>query len=620
MRLNWNRKYTTIAIYCAIVLVFVALVIFLLVSAGNIGTFFKNILAAFRPLVYGIVLAYLMWPTLRFFERRVFAFITGDDAVPRQPELPDIPDVPKKPKEPKKPVFKEGGSIEKYRKECADYEQAHAEYKRALREYKRALFRKKLVERRRASIIKNAPRLEKRIARVTARHERIFARSYEDGAKRTRFGVRRALSALSAIIVALILLALFMYMIVPQLADGFTELSTKMPVYIASFTTWLSDVAKRSDYLGDIVKGLIEYLNTFLSTIYNFLQGLLPTIASAVSSLLSILKDIGLGIFFSIYFLLGKERVIAKCKKLSCALLTPRAYVRFSKIGRDLNKNFGSFITAKLMDCLIIGLISLLVLLFLGVPYYPLLAAIIGVTNFIPIFGPFVGGFIGGFIVLITDPSKLLAFIIYVIIVQQFDGNILGPRLLGAQTNMTSLGILTALTIMSSYWGFAGLVVAVPLSAVIYSLIKELSERKLKKRGQPTETSDFYDPDDHIGRALHEESQLKKDHKKTLRQALSSSKTGDRALKLKIVSTLVDKVDEADEQHKNSDFFGTRDDSAEEFLKDIKINPPDLSYPMTETGSFDMNDTGSFDTAETEPINVPDEETDVQQTPDENQQ
>ena len=570
MKLNWNKKYTTIAVYCAIVLVFVAAIIFLFISAGNFGDFFKKVIAAFRPLIYGVVLAYLLWPILRMFERRIFAFITGDDNVPKQPDLPDIPDVPEDPKKPEKPVFRKGESIEKFREECAAYEKARLEYVKAHREYKKALAAKARAERKRAFIIKNAPRLEKKIARITARHERIFARTYDDGAKRTRFGVRRTLSTLSAVIVALVFVALFVYMIVPQLADGFNELSTKMPVYIASFTTWLSEAAKRSDFLGDVVKGLIEYLNGLLSTIYNFLQSILPTIASALSSALTVLKDIALGIFFSIYFLLGKERVVAKCKKLMCAIFTPRAFERFSKIGRDLNKNFGSFITAKLMDCLIIGIISFFALLIIGVPYYPLLSAIIGITNFIPIFGPFIGGFIGGFIVLITDPSKLLAFIIFVIVVQQFDGNILGPRLLGAQTNMTSLGILTALTIMSSYWGIAGLIVAVPLSAVIYGLMKEFSEKRLQKRGQAISTTDFYETDDHIGRALHEEAQIKKDHKKTLRQTLSSSRTGDRALKFKIVSTLVDKVDEADEQHKNSDYFGTRDDSAEEFLRDIK--------------------------------------------------
>ena len=573
MKPSWNRKYTTIAIYCAIVLLFIVFSVFFFINYGNFDTYIDSIWKALRSIIYGAIISYRLWPVLKFFENKVFAFITGDDAVPTIPDKPEIPVVPEIPVKPEKPVIDKSVSVIEKQRILLEYDEALREYKRLMREYKRAVASKKHAESTIKKIEKTTPKLEIKIAKVTARHERIRARSYDDGAKRTRFGIRRALSVLMTVIVTLILLALFIYMVVPQIVSGYNDLTVQLPKYAADVSAWLGQTASRTDFIGDIFSDLVKNLNELISNISSYIQNALPTIGKAIGNVFTTLKDVGIGIFFAIYFLLGKERVVAKIKKLFRAILSDKAFGKFSKVGRDLNKNFGSFITAKLIDSLIIGMLTFIGMLILNLPYSPLIAVVIGVTNIIPMFGPFIGAIPSAFIIFIVDPMKALVFVIFIIVLQQFDGNVLGPRLLGAQTNTTSLGILTALTVLSSFWGITGLIIAVPVFAVVYTIIKERSEKRLSRKGASVDTADYYDQNDYIGRALHEEQEIKKQHKNTLRQTLSNSGAGDAALRLKIVSSLVDKVDETDEHRKaNSDDLyndALHDDSAEEFLKSV---------------------------------------------------
>jgi len=547
VKLYWNKKYTTVALYVLIVLLIVVFSVFFFMNYGDFTSYWSSIMSALRPLIYGAIFAYLTWPILKLFENKAFAFVTGDDKIPVVPQKPTVPKMPKEPKKPTKPVFSDDVPADKRAAKMQIYETALAAYRQDLRIYKKEFAEYKRAVKMCAWIDKNAPRIERNIVRKTLRHARIKERAYSDGAKRTRYGLRRALSTLCAETVVIIIVAVFVYLVVPQLSEGYNEIYSKMPSYISSVTAWLNDLSTRTDLIGNIASGVVESINAFLSTVYTILQDLLPTLASAIRNVVVTVKDLFIGAFFSVYFLLGKERIIAKFRKLFRSLLSDRAYLRFSKISHDLNKNFGSFISAKLIDSLIIGLMSFVILLVLNVPYYPLISVVIAITNIVPIFGPIVGGIIGGIVVFITNPSKLLVFIIFDIVIQQFDGNVLGPKLLGARTNSTSLGILTALTVLSSFWGLTGLLIAVPLFAVIYSFIKEKSEKRLENRSLPVDTAEYYDPDDEVGRALSEEAKIKREHKTTLRQSMSNSRAGNATLKLKIVSDFVERIDRTDE-------------------------------------------------------------------------
>ncbi|MBQ0125650.1 MAG: AI-2E family transporter [Clostridiales bacterium] len=548
----FNSKYTTIAAYVLIVAVILTLLIFLFLSFSDFSGYLKKFASAFRPLIYGAIIAYLVNPIMKLFDNSVFAFITADDKIPVPKTVPEIPQKPEKPVKPKPDGAVRGLSYaerlerrDKYLALLDDYKKACKKYREDLAEWKRAKWECKWIPKR-------AHALERRITRITYRHKRIEAKTSYDGEKKTRYGLRRALSVTCAGIVAAAMVALFVWMIIPQVVEGVNELVSRMPLYIATFSNWLSGLADEPGYFGEIINNLIESLNKLISTIYNVIQDILPYIRDALSGVVIVVKDLIIGIFFSVYLLLAKERLSAKLKKLTCAIFKPKAYDRIIDVCSDVNKNFGSFITAKLIDSLIIGILTFIGLLILNVPYYPLVAVIVGVTNIVPMFGPIIGAIPCAFIIFITNPEKVLVFIIFIIVLQQFDGNFLGPKLLGAQVNATSLGILTALTVLSSFWGITGLIIAVPLFAVVYKIIKEVSEKALEKKGASPNTVDYYNSDDSIGLGLHAEAEAKQKRKNdTLKKSFSSTVAGEAALNIPIVSSVVDKIDKSAESRKS---------------------------------------------------------------------
>ena len=153
---------------------------------------------------------------------------------------------------------------------------------------------------------------------------------------------------------------------------------------------------------------------------------------------------------------------------------------------------FGGYFTGVLIDAIFVGVITFIALIIFGVPYASLVAVIVAITNVIPIFGPFLGAIPSAFIIFISEPSKAIVFIILILVIQQIDGNIIAPRILGNSTGMSSLAVIVAITIMGSIFGFMGMLIGVPVFAVIIALIKELVEERLAMKELPVETSHYY--------------------------------------------------------------------------------------------------------------------------------
>ena len=153
---------------------------------------------------------------------------------------------------------------------------------------------------------------------------------------------------------------------------------------------------------------------------------------------------------------------------------------------------FGGFITGKLLDSLIIGMITFVFMSFFNMPYIVLISVIIGVTNFIPFFGPFIGAIPCSFLVLMVSPLKCLYFVIFILILQQFDGNILGPKILGDSTGLSSFWVMFAILIAGGLFGFVGMIIGVPFFAVLYSLITSLVNRSLADKNLPIKTTDYF--------------------------------------------------------------------------------------------------------------------------------
>jgi predicted PurR-regulated permease PerM len=227
------------------------------------------------------------------------------------------------------------------------------------------------------------------------------------------------------------------------------------------------------------------------------------TSTSLVGSIITIFKSLLnfiIGIIISIYLLVDKERFIAQAKKVLYAFLTRERANNFINNLRYSDKIFGGFISGKIIDSLIIGVLCYIGMLVLRLPYSVLIAVLVGITNIIPYFGPFIGAIPSAFFILMIDPKKCLVFVIFILILQQFDGNILGPKILGDSTGLNSFWVIFSITVFSGLFGILGMFIGVPVFAVIYAAFKTLINKRLEIKHMPVETSYYidydYDPDE----------------------------------------------------------------------------------------------------------------------------
>ena len=220
-------------------------------------------------------------------------------------------------------------------------------------------------------------------------------------------------------------------------------------------------------------------------------QQMLTTITGGVISgiwgLVSFAMDFLVGIIVSVYMLAMKEQSLARCCKLLYGVCK-EAHARWiARAVRRADGIFSGFVRGKLLDSLIIGILCLIGCTILGMPYAPLVSLIVGVTNVIPFFGPFMGAVPSAFLILLVSPKKCLFFVIFVIVLQQFDGNILGPKILGDATGISSFWVVVAILVGGGFGGVLGMFLGVPVFACLQVLVKYLVDRRLRRRNMPTE-------------------------------------------------------------------------------------------------------------------------------------
>lgn len=328
--------------------------------------------------------------------------------------------------------------------------------------------------------------------------------------------LRRALSLTLTIITALAIITILVYTVVPSTVNSINDFASKLNSYISGVQKIADDLIVKfgpilfnedyssfSEFLKDheIALSLNDIISNSFSLFRNGFENILSFGSKFVGQVLNIL----MGIIMAVYFLANKEKICGQSKKLLASLTTRRTYLNTIRLARYTHKTFGGFIIGKIIDSAIIGVLSFIILWILRMPYYPLLAVIICITNIIPTFGPIFGGIIGGFLVLIVSPESLLVFVIFVICVQQLDGNVIGPFILGDSIGISALWVVIAIVLASGLFGFAGMVVGVPAVAVVYALVKQSTERRLRKKNMPVNT-EFYRSDPPVNMALEPEN------------------------------------------------------------------------------------------------------------------
>lgn len=403
MKIRFNEKYNTISVYVLIVFTLALLITTLILKGSIYWAYIENIISVLAPVVWGMVIAYLLWPLLAFFEKH-FSKLTGR----------------------KKPH----------------------------------------------------PRIDRTV------------------------GIFLCEGLMLLVIVGII------YAVIPELVGSIKNIFTHLPDYFANLQDYLSDTfveyIKKNPEAGEtlsaafvsIEESVLSAAEEFQPKINSLLakDGILANVTSGALAFIIGLKDFCLGIIVSVYLLYSKEKFQAQTKKLFHAVLPRKRCKQLFRVAAKANGTFMRFLSGKALDSLIIGMLCFISLTIMKAPYAELISVIVGITNMIPFFGPFIGAIPSALLILLSQPEKTIPFVIFILALQQFDGNILGPKILGDSLGLSPFWIMFAVFLGGGLFGFIGMVVFVPLFALVYMMIRESVNEALRKKNLPIDSAHYLPP------------------------------------------------------------------------------------------------------------------------------
>lgn len=388
MKINWNKKYTTIAVYSFIV-IFLSIIFYLILSGiDRFNQVVTGYFSVMYPFIYGFIIAYLINYPLNFFTKQL----------------------------------------------------------------NKVKFLKKI--------------------------------------KQNKIHV---IALILAYILSAILVYLFIAFILPQLVVSITGLVRRIPQYVGSTTEVINDITMDVSLPPEVLEFIDNRWNEFAGFINEFAGKLVPSLLFFLRNTAQSFFNLFLGIVISVYMLAEKKRFINVAKKVNYGLFSESLSGKVMRISRKSHNIFRNFLGGKILDSAIVGVICYIVLSIANMPYILLVSFIVAVTNIIPFFGPFIGAIPSFIIIFFESPIKGFWFLVIIFILQQVDGNIIGPKILGDSLGISSFWILFAVLVSGKIFGFVGMVIGVPLFVLIYSIVKEIIEERLKSKGLPVETEQYID-------------------------------------------------------------------------------------------------------------------------------
>ena len=401
MRFKWDRKYLYWGLTAFAVILGIIVIYLLLTNLSGIAEGISYVLGAFKAVIYGFALAYILHPLLRVLEL---------------------------------PVFTRWGK----------------------------------------KLYKNRP------------HK---VRSFS-----------RAMGITLTMLVVVAVLTLLMRMVLPKVYESVITLVGNLPQYYTTARAWLAGLFSDGSEIQNSVLSLFDNLNTTITDFFsadsiNQLRDVISQVFTSIYTVARELVNIIIGFVVSVYVMMNKERFAAQAKKFLYAHLRADWVTGFLKKLHDANHIFIGFLGGKIIDSLVIGISSYILLTIFRIPYKELVSVLVGVTNMIPFFGPFIGAVPSALFILMIDPIKCITFLIIIIVLQQLDGNILQPKILGAITGLSGFWVLVALVVGGYFFGVVGMLLSVPVMSMVYAWIKTNAEQRLKKKGLPPDTLSYQNVD-----------------------------------------------------------------------------------------------------------------------------
>ena len=312
------------------------------------------------------------------------------------------------------------------------------------------------------------------------------------GKKRPRLkSMRKILAMVCSYIIVFGIIAVLFVFLIPQLSESIKSLVENVPVYTTKIQQFLTTTIDFIDSKTGLNLADQDTYNKLISTITgsnasnlvsNIISWAFPWALSTITTVGTGLYNWILGIIVSIYMLASKDKLLFGLRKIIVAYFPKKAAVKILKVSNFANNKCGKFLIGKIIDSAIIGIICFIFMSIFKFDYALLISAIVGVTNVIPFFGPFIGAIPSAFLLLIVNPLEALWFVIFIIVLQQFDGNFLGPKILGESVGLSGFWILFSVLVFGGLFGITGMILGVPIVAVIYSLIEDAVNFRLKKK------------------------------------------------------------------------------------------------------------------------------------------
>lgn len=419
MKIEWNKKYTTVAIYALIVIALAVLFVVFVFRFESFAEGFSWVGSVVAPVVSGLVIAYVLNPLMMYFENKFFKRL-------------------------KNPPIK------------AD-----------------------------TAAVKNDK------AGKSKKHPENPAKT-----ARRRKSIARILSLLITFVIVFVIIGALIVAIGPSIAGSIVDLADRFPDYIKEIEHYLDDFLSNNPDISAFIFNEFTDLSNELKKLAETLQPMAGDIIGNVSSslwsfVMSVLvglKNVLLGIIIAIYLLFSKERLLAQCKQIVFAFLKERHWSGFFSFCSKSNDIFKKYIVSNLVDAMVIFVFMLIGMFIMKMPYATLVSAVCAVTNLIPFFGPFIGAIPCAVLILLDDPSKVIWFALFVLVLQQCDGNIIKPFLFGETMGLPAIWVLVSIIVGGGLFGIPGMLLGAPVFAVIYTVSADFVKANLKKRSLPEST------------------------------------------------------------------------------------------------------------------------------------
>lgn len=426
MKIDWNRKYNTIAVYTLLVIFIAAIVVSATLRLDDFKKWIDSVWGIFTPVVVGIGIAYLLNPITNLFQKKVL-----------------------------KKFYLKADNHKKHR-------------------------------------------------------------------------LIRGVAVVLTMVVSLAFLAGFISLVAPAIGQSFKDLSVKIPSYADQIEQYAYDLAEEHPDLEEPIYETVDkakkYLNDFQKTILEYSDVILDVVTAGLKGTFSFLKNLVIGYIIAIYIIFSKDMFIAQSKKILFAVFNPKKVIRILNALRKSHNIFLRSIMATLIDSFIVGVVTTLAMVLMRMPYPVLIGCIVGVTNLIPFFGPFLGAIPSALLILMASgPLSVLWFLMFILVMQQIDGNIIMPRIQGESTGLPAIWVLVSITIGGGLFGILGMLLAVPVFAVLYMFIRDVIENKLKGKKLPEDTIYYRDNIDEMESAIIK--QIDEKEKNAKEEALKTKNT-----------------------------------------------------------------------------------------------